>query len=263
MPRIAVVLLVLVAMAGCAKSDEFPGGLARQAKAPSATGPARTLAYQHAIGLDVDESKVAAVFEAGQAACRAASADACVVLESRIATGRYASASLKFRASPGGIQKLITALAQQGEIASQSTTAEDLAAPIEDATKKRAMLNDYRAKLESLLARANSDVDALIKLNRELAQVQGELEALAGKQAHLVQRVETEVLDVTITSTHHQSFWAPIGASVSDFGKNLSQGTSIAITGVAYLTPWGVALLFLTWVGGALWRRRKRRQAQG
>jgi hypothetical protein len=263
MTRIAVVLFVLVALAGCAKNDEFPGGLAKQARAPSATSPARTLAYQHTVGLDVDESKVAAVFEAGQAACRAAVAEACVVLESRLAAGRYASASLKFRASPGGIQKLIAALALQGEIASQSTTAEDLAGPIEDAARKLAMLNDYRAKLESLLARANSDVDALIKLNRELAQVQGELEALTGTHAHLVQRVQTEVLDVAITSTQHQSFWAPIGASASDFGKNLSQGTAIAITGIAYLTPWGVALLALTWVGRALWRRRKRRQAQG
>lgn len=227
----------------------------------AASGSAgRTLAYQHSLSIDAEEQKVALVFEAGQAACREAVADACVVLESRVSTGRNASALLKFRAKPSGVQKLIAALAKQGEIASQSTTAEDLAGPIEDVAKKLAMLNDYRSKLEGLLGRASGDVDSLIKLNRELAQVQGEIEVMAGRRAHLAQRVETEVLNVSITSLRKQSFLGPIAASASDFGTNLSQGFATAITGTAYLLPWGILLSLVTWIGRALWRRRQRLQ---
>lgn len=253
-------LLMLAAMAGCAKKEES-AATARAAAATTPNAASRYLAYQHAIQIDAEDNKVAAVFEAGQAACREAASDLCTVLESRINTGRSASASLKFRAKPGGIRKLIAALGQQAEITDQSTTAEDLASPIEDAAKKLAMLNDYRSKLEALRGRANSDVDALIKVNRELAQVQSELEAIAGNHAHLMQRVETEILNVSIRSVHHQSFWRPIALALSDFGGNLSQGVSVAITGIAYLLPWVFPLVLLVWVVRRLRRRWKRSTA--
>lgn len=257
MVRLVFVLLALSCLSGCGRK-EASGGTGSRAPDRAASSASRTLAYQHSLGIDADEQKVAVVFEAGQTACREAAADACVVLESHVRSGRNASASLKFRARPSGIPKLIAALARQGEIASQSTTAEDLAGPIEDAAKKLAMLNDYRSKLEGLLGKAGGDVDSLIKLNRELAQVQGEIEAMAWRRAHLARRVETEILDVSITSTRSHSFWGPISASASDFRTNLSQGISVAITGTAYLLPWGVVLLLVTWAGRALWRRRRR-----
>lgn len=254
-------LLMLAALAGCAKKEDS-SALARSAPAGASPNAAsRYLAYQHAIQIDAEENKVAAIFEAGQAACREAASDLCTVLESRINTGRSASASLKFRAKPSGIKKLVAALGQQAEITDQSTTAEDLASPIEDAAKKLAMLNDYRSKLEALRGRANSDVDALIKVNRELAQVQSELEAIAGNHAHLMQRVETEILNVSIRSVHHQSFWRPIALAVSDFGANLSQGVSVAITGIAFLVPWAFLLGLLAWVVRRLRRRWKRAAA--
>lgn len=258
MTRLLLALLLLVVIAGCSSKD----GSTTLAEAPSRSASpdsaSRYLAYQHSIQVDTEERKVAAIYEAGLAACRAASIDLCTVLESRINTGRAASASLKFRTKPSGIRKLIAALAMQAEITDQSTSAEDLAAPIEDAAKKLGMLNDYRTKLEALRGRASSDVDALIKVNRELAQVQSELEAIAGKHAHLMQRVETEILDVVIRSDQNRSFWRPVALAMSDFGNNLSQGVSIAITGIAYLIPWAVVLGLAAWVGRKLWRRRKR-----
>jgi lauroyl/myristoyl acyltransferase len=44
---------------------------------------------------------------------------------------------------------------------------------------------------------------------------------------------------------------------MSDFGTNLSQGVSIAISGIAYLIPWAFILGLAVWVGRKLWRRRK------
>lgn len=227
------------------------------AKAASA-GAGRTLAYEHFLTIDADDQKVPAIFEAGQAACRQAVAEACVILSSRLDTGRESSASLKFRATPAGIRQLVAALSTQGEIASQSTTAEELAGPLEDSARKLAMLTEYRTKLEALLARAGNDVDALIKLNRELSQVQGELEAQAGTRAGLVQRVETETLAVTIAPNEHRGFWQPVGSALSEFATNLSRGISGAITGLAYLLPWVVVVLAAAWVGRKLWRRRRR-----
>lgn len=258
-----LVLVTLVALVGCSKPGERSSFVPAQASSASTSRANHYLAYQHSISVDTGERQVAAIFEVAQATCRDAVADSCVVLESQITTGRTVSASLKFRAKPGGIQKLIAALAKQGEISARATSAEDLASPIEDATKKLAMLNDYRSKLEALLGRANSDVDALIKLNRELAQVQSELEAMTGKHAHLMQRVETEILNVSISSVSNQSFWRPIMAAITDFSASFSQGISFAITSIAYLIPWGIALLFLIWVSRKLWRRRKPHRHEG
>ena len=142
-----------------------------------------------------------------------------------------------------------------------STSAEDLAGPIQDTAKQLAMLTDYRSKLEALRSRSNNDVDALIKLNRELADTQSQIEALTGEQAQLVQRVETEILNVTISSYESRSFWSPIGDSTSEFGDHLSEGIASAITAMAYIIPWSLVLLLLIWVARKLWGLRKRKQA--
>ena len=119
------------------------------------------------------------------------------------------------------------------------------------------MLKDYRSKLEALRDRAGNDIDSLIKVNKELAQVQSELEAVTGNHAHLMQRVETEILNVSIHSVQNQAFWRPITLAITDFGGNFSQGISIAITGIAYLIPWGLFVLFVVWAGRRLWLRWK------
>ncbi len=253
-----VILLIFMAMASCARKEESAAvALAVSAKAP-ADSPNRYMAYEHSLRLDTEEDKVVVVYKAALAACREAVADQCVTLESHLNTGRDVSAELKFRGKPGGIQKLIAQLGAQGEVISQTTTAEDLTSPLEDSARKLAMLDDYRSKLETLRERASVDIDALIKVNKELAQVQSEIEAMTGGRAHLVQRVETEILNVNITAIHHRQFWKPISAALSDFGSNLSEGLSKAITGVAFLIPWSLVLVVFAWVGRKLWTRGKR-----
>lgn len=212
------------------------------------------LALEHSLSLELEEVQLATVFERGLAACRDAASESCNVLESRISSGQSHSGILKFRAQAAGIKKIINALSKDSKIAAQSTTAEDLAAPIADGAKRLAMLKDYRTQLESLRGRANNDVDSLIKFSHELAQVQSDLEAAEGVQARMKQRVETEILNVSLETGSRTGFWKPIATAVSEFGGNLSQGISSAISGVAYSLPWLVVMLFGVWGGRRLWR---------
>lgn len=258
MPRHAVVMLVLLSALGCQQKNAHMAPSAAAAPRPEAPASAnRYLAYEHSVGIEAPEDKIGPLFEAAQAACRAATAESCAILEARISTGDYASAQLRFRATAKGVQKLIEVLAADGEVSSRSTTAEDLAGPIEDNAKKLRMLTDYREKLEALRTRSSADVDSLIKLTRELAQVQGEIESLTGSQAHLVQRVETEILTVSISSNRSPSFWRPIADSASEFSGNLSEAIATFITGIAYLLPWMLLLVAGIW-GWRKWRRRRR-----
>lgn len=272
MHRLFICALLMAALTGCGKKEApqdmaAPVGAMAESKAPDATSAARrTLAYEHTLALEVPEDKVVQVFEAGQAACRAL-ADQCTVMRAQIrgtagaARPRHAqepaSAELSMRALPAAIPKLIAAFGTQAKVTRQSTSAEELSGPLEDGSKKIALLRDYRDRLEGLRARAATDIDSLIKVNHELAEVQAELEAAAGKQAALQQRVDTELLDVSISAQAQQSFWRPIGQSLTEFGGSLSEGTASAISGAGYLLPWLVLLTFVVWIGRKLWRRRK------
>lgn len=217
----------------------------------------RTLAYAHAIQIEAEEKRVAAIHAAALKACMEAVAEQCLIIESRLNTGRSSSAELKFRARPAGIPKLIAAINIKGEIINQTTTAEDLAHPIEDTSKKLAMLQDYLTRLEALRTRASSDIDALIKISSELAKVQSEIEALSGEKSFLIRRVETETLSISVSARHSKSFWAPISSALSNFLGNLSEGLSGAITAIAYLVPWSLALLLFAWAGRKVWLRWK------
>lgn len=258
-------ILLLGALTGCSKKED--AGTAQQFAPASPTAqkgaaPAvrRTLAYQHDLDVDVPDAKVAPVFEAGQAACRALVAEQCTVMSAQLrgsAGDEAASARLTMRALPAAIPKLMAAFATRGEVTRQSTRAEELSGPLEDQAKKLALLKDYRDKLEGLRTRAANDIDSLINVNHELAQVQAELEAASGAQAALQRRVDTELLEVRISSQRHQAFWRPIGQAANQFGTSLSKGTAIAISATAYLIPWLLLLSLAVWIGRKLWRRRK------
>lgn len=257
-PRIVAAALLLAVLAGCSKVQKAPsfGQVTQNERAAPASAPVRQLAYEHDVDIDAAPDRVAALYADGLRACRDAGA-ACTLLESRIQSEPEAEATLKLRASPPLIPKLVTAMGQRAELARQSTRAEDLSGPIADTARELAMLDDYRTRLEALRNRAGSDIDALIKVNHELAEVQAKVEAANDTRAQLARRVDTEILNVSIRSDRQQSFWAPIGRAAKEFGGNLAKGIAIAISGVAYLLPWLVMILVATWAVRKLWRRRR------
>jgi predicted small lipoprotein YifL len=248
--------LLLASLAGCSKPLEAP----MREQAPIAqhdrANAARQLAYEHFVDIDSAPDKVATLYADGLRACRAAAA-ACTLLESRIDSEPDAAASLKFRARPDVIPTLIAAMGHQAELAHQSTHAEDLSGPIADTARELAMLDDYRSRLEAMRSRAGNDIDALIKVNHELAEIQSRYETADGKRAALAQRVDTEILNVSIRSDRQRTFWSPIRRSLEQFGSNLSQGISFAVAGVAYLLPWLFILLVAAWGVRKMWRRRR------
>jgi hypothetical protein len=250
---------LLAVLAGCAKKEEAPMRGGAPVAQPSPANPSRQLAYEHYVDIDATPDRVVAIHDAGVAACRAATAAGCTLLASRIDSEPDAGASLQFRARPDVIPRLLEALGRKEGITRHSTHVEDLSGPIADTARQLAMLDDYRSRLEALRNRAGNDVDALIKVNRELADVQSRFEAEDGKRAVLARRVDNEILNVSIRSDRHRPFWAPIRRSLAEFGSNLSQGISIAIAGVAYLLPWLLMIAVLVWIIRRLWRRRRGR----
>lgn len=264
--RSLLILFSFLVLAGCGNKHEADSramapverALTEQSAPAPADSPSRYLAYEHSIDLEVVEERVAEVHQQAEAACLAAAAEQCVILESRIGTGHGSYAQITLRASPAGVRQLMSTLSAQGRVASQSTTAEDLAGPLEDAARKLAMLNDYRSKLEVLRNKASGDIDAMITVNKELAQTQAEIEQISGARAHDLQRVNTELLHLSISATGATSSWRPVRAALDEFVDNLAHGLSGAITALAYLIPWSIVLLLLGGLARLLWRRLRK-----
>lgn len=255
----ALITASILSLCACSKAEL---GGAQTSKDPSATKTSSNhfLAYQHQVGLELEAERIGTVSAQLEKACAAAINEHCELLESQLSTGRGSSANLKFRASRAGIKSLLLEIEKLGKVIDQSTTAEDLAGPIGDAKKKQELLIDYRQRLEALRERAKNDVDALIKVNKELAQVQSDLEALNGKYAQLQQRVDTEILYVRLSSIEQSSFSAPLKTALHDFSSNLAQGSASAITGFAYLLPWSILLSLCFIVIRKIWRWRKEKK---
>jgi hypothetical protein len=221
----------------------------------------RRLAYEHFISVDTTEERLQELFATVQTKCREFSAEACEILASTLSTGRSPTASLKLRIQPAGVQRIVALLSQGGTIVDQSTTAEDLAAPIADTQRRLALKTDYRSKLEELRKQSANDIESLVKVHRELSEVQSEIEALTGANANLLRRVETEVVNISLHSALNRTFMRPISNAFSDFGANLSQGIANAVTAIPYLIPWLVLLVGGTWVVRKIWLRRRRGSA--
>ena len=179
-------------------------------------------------------------------------------MSSSVQGGRDEHAELAVRTKPAGVAKLLALASASGEVASQETSVQDLARAVMDNAKRLDMLRSYQQKLQELERKGGGGVDGLIKLSKELADVQSELEAATGENVALMERINLDVLKVSIFTRHQQTFSAPIQRAVGDFTSNLSEGIAGFVTGVAYLLPWGLLALLLFWLGRKIWRRRKK-----
>jgi hypothetical protein len=193
------------------------------------------------------------------AACQVDVANQCTLLSSGVTGGRESSAHIRVRIKREGVEKLIALAATGGELASRNTAAEDLEGPIRDNAKRLDMLRSYREKLLALESKVGNNAEALIKLSQELATVQSELESATGVEARLMERVNMDLLNISIQSHTQRGFWSPVRRASSDFSTNLSEGIASAITGAAYLLPWALILFVFGIVVRKVWRRTRRK----
>jgi hypothetical protein len=255
--KFATLTLVLLALAGCShKSEERALSTAAAPSNPSGNVPEkRYLAYSRHVQLNTDADKIAGLYQKAQDLCNADSANHCHLLSARLDTSRHTYAHLTLRAKAAGIQALLKVLGQDASIASQELDAEDLGGPIVDTEKRIAMLQDYRERLIHLNAQPGQNLDSLIKLSKELADVQSDLETAQGKAAGLTEKVETERLDLDISSGDAASFSSPVADALSAFRSNLGNGLGVFLSSLAYLLPWMVFLMALLFVFKRLRRK--------
>lgn len=254
-------LTVAALLAGCSSKSEAPTRDAANFAEPRVDHKRATgVAYTHEVDLEVPAGHTRQLFDAVQQACAALPEHGCTLLEASIRAGATASANVRMRVTPDGVNKVLRALDGHGKVVEQSTKGEDLAEPIHDGERKMAMLTAYRDRLQALAAQRALEPDALIKLNRALAEVQSEIDNAATAQAQLRRRVDTELLTVEIREHATATQASGIKRAVDDFGDDFLHGVAMLITFVASTIPFAVAGI----CGYLAWRRVRaaRRRAE-
>src|SRR5690606_4767264 len=180
------------------------------ASAPTAaTGSAApvvapSIAYAYRFGLELPAEAATRLMAKHEQACTAAGASACQVIGSNSSrVGRDSvEARLEMRAAPAYVARFRAALDGEakgvgGRVAEQAVESEDLTRQLVDTEARMRAMETLRDRLQQLLATRSGPLEQLLQVERELARVQGELDATRSALAVMRTRVQTSKLDVT------------------------------------------------------------------
>jgi hypothetical protein len=236
------------------------------------------LAYTHSMALEMAPDKVKPRFERARDLCLNNAALHCSLVHASIQLGSAEtssppSAEMGVRLPHDQIakfeQSLLSPLPGEDKgqpILTQSTTdAEDLTYAIADGDRRLKQAIDYRDRLTALAQHAGAKVEDLIQIEEKLSEVQSQIEEMTASQRQLNQRVDTEVLNISLSATQTiASVRSPLARAWSEAGEVLGESAASAFTFIVSALPWiplialGLWILTLLWklVRGRLWRRR-------
>ena len=268
-----IVTVVLVTLAGC-QQKQASSAVSFAAQEASGSSPANeardTLAYEHAISVELDKETLPERLRELEAACKADSASTCTIIESSLRwRERLPGASIRMRLAPGGVEGLITLARRGGKIVERATRAEDLAQPVADTERELALLGIHRDRLVDIMKRKDLPIDQLITVSKELATVQSQIESASSTHANLRRRIDTDLLTIGLSPPASEIFseTTPVSDALRASGANFREATAMVIGFVSALVPWlfvvlpGLVLLRMFWRWLGRWLGRFERRA--
>lgn len=251
-----------------------PAAAASAAAPPQTVQPgAAQIAYSYSYSLEVPAQAAPALMSRHEQACVAAGAAACQVIGSRSdRRGRDDQwARLEIRATPAYIARLRGSLAEDakgagGRVAGEATESEDLTRSLSDTTARLNALTTLRDRLQQLLATRSGPLDQLLQVERELARVQGELDATRSALETMRTRVATSRMTIDYRAAGQlapDSAFRPVSEALSNALQVFMTTLGALILIIAGLAPLALIVAPLVWLG-LRWRRRHRaRRAEG
>ena len=223
------------------------------------------LAYSYSTGLEASAKAIPGLLASHQAACKAAGAERCQVINA--ATQAYGAdslnAHLEMRAEPRWLEGFRAKLsadakAAGGRITASSTSSEDLTREIVDVSARLAAQRALRDRLQKLLESRPGKLSELLEVERELARVQGELDGLTSNLAIMQARVATSLMTLDYSSRPSpvsSDSWAPMRDALNGFFGTVISGFALLIRLLAVLVPFAIVLVPLGWLGLRALRR--------
>ncbi len=259
------------------KAEQSVSSSAGQSGAPA---PIAYLAYAYALGLEVPGARLISLMDAHAAACQSAGARLCQLIGANRDgdPDAYITGSLSLRAEPGWLRTFMSGVASDadtagGRVTAQSTSTEDLTRAIIDTEATLRAKKALRDRLQALLESRPGRLADLLEVERELARVQGEIDATESNLAAMRTRVSMSALTIQYQSAPRSvasDTFEPLSRAVAGFIGYLVQGVAAIITLTALLLPWAALIALLVWVlalvrkrrGGRLLPRRAKREGE-
>jgi hypothetical protein len=188
----------------------------------------------------------------------------CTVLTTRLdrANAGRVTASASMRISPDGFAEFAKLLARPpAELVSHSQSSEDKTVPLTDVEKRVEVKTALRDRLSAMLKDPNTKTTAdLLAIEKELTQVQGEIEAAIAQRDYLRTITETVRVDINYTGvvpvTAGIDFY-PLRQAASASGQTMASSAATLVTFLAAALPWLPLVALLGWGIRRLFRRRK------
>ena len=251
--------------------EPAPPASAAATASSSAVAPivAPSIAYAYRFGLELPADAVPTVMGRHEQACIAAGPSACQVIGSNSSrVGRDSvQASLEMRATSAYVARFRAALDGEardsgGRVAQQAVESEDLTRQLVDTEARMRAMETLRDRLQQLLTTRSGTLEQLLQVERELARVQGELDATRSALAVMRTRVQTSKLDVTYSAAGQlapDSALRPVTDALSQAAYLFMSTLGALIMLLAGALPLLLVIAPLAWLG---WRWRQKRVAR-
>ena len=234
-------------------------------RTPGSQVPVTAIAYTYSYSLETPASSIAPLMRRHQAACKAAGPAVCQLLDSSLSiSGPQSVGTLNLRAAPDWLAHFRDGLEGDahvagGRIAQSATSAEDLTRSIVDTQASVRAQTTLRDRLQVLLASRPGKLSDLLDLEKELARVQGGLDATTSELTELNGRVQMSklTLNYATPAEARETATTPLPRAIGNFGAMVATSLAAMVTLVGLFLPWAI-LAGIVIGGWALIGRRKR-----
>lgn len=249
------------------------GGPAQQPSQPAGPAPTLYLAYSYQVGLQLPAPRMIDVMDRHVRACQDAGPRLCQLIGSNRSGDpeAYLSGYVSLRGEPAWLRTFMGGLATEadnagGRITQQTTQTEDLTRQIVDTEARMRAMTGLRDRLQELLRSRPGRLADLLEVERELARVQGEIDATQSNLAVMRTRVAMSELTLNYESAPRSvasNTFDPLREAFANFLRIVVIGFATIITIIAGLLPFAIVFGLLTWAalawrkrnGGRFWRR--------
>jgi hypothetical protein len=234
----------------------------RQAKDTQA-GFVKRLAITHGYTLQVPNADIEDIQQRHLSACSKLGCTVVNTVFDRAFAGRITARS-EVRIAPDAFAAFVDILAAApGQIVTHTITTEDKTVPMLDVEKRLEVKTALRDRLSAMLREPGPRSSAdLATIEKELAEVQGDIEGIVAQRDYLRTITETVRVNISYIGLAAQAGGvdlSPISRAGSSIGATLVESIAVLISFLAAIVPWLPLLALLAWAARRALRRWRAR----
>lgn len=233
---------------------------------PSGPSPVLYLAYSYGMGFEIPSQRLTGVMDRHIEACQNAGPRLCQLIGSNRSgdPDSYMEGYIQLRGEPAWLRTFMSGMNAQvdeagGRITSQTTNAEDLTRQMVDTEARLRAQTALRDRLQDLLRSRPGRLADLLEVERELARVQGEIDAVQSTLAVMRTRVAMSELSLQYRSAPRpvgSDTFEPLRNALANFLGIIVAGFAAIITIIAGLIPVLIVVVPIVWLV-LRWRKRR------